>query len=200
MEIFHKVTGKNVDSVKIRLDKNKHVNIAKFLRSMGMQKETIIEYFGDGPTIQATIDKDKSKTEDEALEFLHRTLRKGDRVTEESKKNLISNLLFNKRRYNLSKTGRYMLNMKLNLIERITGTILAEDLKNKKTNTVIFKKGTKIDKNIATNIQESFNTGILQSEKLKDITSNIYAKQLENNPILEKRVKIISVFVYPSEE
>ncbi len=199
IEVFHKVTGNSTDWIKIKLDKSKRLPLSLFLRSMGMSKDVIRETFGTSEILENTFAKDKNATEDEALEALHRVIRKGDRITEESKRNLISNLLFNTRRYNLSKTGRFMLSRKLNLVERLTGTILAEDLKTK-AGKVVFSKGTPIDFDLAKKIQNAFDEKTLEANTIAGVTADVYGSQLEDNPKLKNRIKVITAKVFPTKK
>ncbi len=208
IDVHHKITSSSIvnnkkidksDFIKIYIDKKKIGTISTFLRAFGMSKENIVELYGCLPIIEKSIKIDKIPTESAALEKIHGILRKGDRVTEESKNNLFSNILFSKRRYDLSKTGRYTINRKLNVIERITNTILAEDLVNKK-GEVIFKKGIEIDVKIAQNIHDSFKAKILPLSNIPGITSKVYGKQIEDYPKLSSRIKIVVVKVYPNEK
>ena len=187
------------DFIKIYIDKKKVGSLSTFLRSFGMSKENIEELFGSLPIIKKSIKVDKFPTEEAALERIHGILRKGDRVTEESKNNLFANLLFSKRRYDLSKTGRYTINRKLSVIERIIDTYLAENLLDK-NGKVLFKKGLYIDINVAQNIHNSFENGSIPLSNIPGITSKIYGKQIEDYPKLKSRIKIAIIKVYPNEK
>src|SRR5690349_3359258 len=77
--------------------------------------------------IQATLDRDPVKTENEALLEVYRKLRPGDPVTLDNAHSLVNNLFFNARRYNLGKVGRYKLNRKLDLSVPLTHHILTLD-------------------------------------------------------------------------
>ncbi|NQZ66296.1 MAG: DNA-directed RNA polymerase subunit beta [Mycoplasmatales bacterium] len=206
IDIHHKLTGVNAsgetkleksDFIKVYIDKKKVGTISTFLRALGMTKDNIIDLYGNLPVVHKSIKNDKLATEEEALERIHGILRKGDRITEESKKNLFANILFNKRRYDLSTTGRYTMNRKLNIIDRIDGTILAESLKSK-DGRVIYKEGTKIDFELATEIHESFVSKILEKTEIPGITNEIFGKQLEDFPNLNDKTKIVKVKVYPN--
>ena len=70
------------------------------------------------PYTQATLDKDPAHNSKEALMELYKRLRPGDPPTLENARSLIESLLFNPRRYDLAKVGRYKLNK--NLWERET--------------------------------------------------------------------------------
>lgn len=103
--------------------------------------------FGQSKELEETFKKDKilgETAEDtirEAQETIYRLIRKGDRMTADSARNLIPSILFNAKRYNLSETGRFTLNRKLNVIERIANSYLAEDLLTK-TGEVKYEKDT----------------------------------------------------------
>ncbi|WKX02355.1 DNA-directed RNA polymerase subunit beta [Candidatus Mycoplasma mahonii] len=193
LDISHRVTGSTADYVRMSIDKKKSVSISTFLRALGMSKDGIVETFGDVPIITESILKDKDVTEEDCLEKMHRIIRKGDRITADSKKNLFPNIFFNPRRYDLSQTGRYMLNRKLNLVERITDTILAADIKI--ADKVLYKAGTVINFELAKEIQKQFNKKVLKPINAKGITKEVYGSYLEDNPKLASRVKVISILV-----
>ena len=64
--------------------------------------------------MQATLERDPVKSENEALLEVYRKLRPGDPVTLDNARALVKNLFFS-RRYDLGKVGRYKLNRKLDL-------------------------------------------------------------------------------------
>ncbi|WP_027120589.1 DNA-directed RNA polymerase subunit beta [Mycoplasmopsis lipofaciens] len=214
IEISHKITSKSPDSVKIKIDKNKNVNLTTFLGALGLGIKEINYLFGNSDVLQETIKKDKRLNEDGynheeyvkgCQDELFRVIRRGDRVSDESIANLIPNLLFNKKRYSLSETGRYMLNRKLNLVDRISGTLLAEDIviKDKDGNEKHLTKGTHITNKLAILIQYNFDKGFLASQEIPGINvETVYAKLLndEQNKDLKKRNKMISIHIYPSRK
>ncbi|HET9918551.1 MAG TPA: DNA-directed RNA polymerase subunit beta [Ktedonobacteraceae bacterium] len=77
--------------------------------------------------IQATLDKDPVKREDEALLELYKKLRPGDPATIDNARSLVKNLFFNPRRYDLGNVGRYKLNRKLGLATPQSQRILTQD-------------------------------------------------------------------------
>ncbi len=81
--------------------------------------------------IQATLDRDPVKKEDEALLELYKKLRPGDPATLDNARSLVKNLFFNARRYDLGNVGRYKLNRKLDLsIPQNTRILTLDDLVN----------------------------------------------------------------------
>ena len=77
--------------------------------------------------MQATLDRDPVKREDEALLELYKKLRPGDPATIENARSLVKNLFFNGRRYDLGSVGRYKLNRKLDLAIPQSQRILTQD-------------------------------------------------------------------------
>jgi DNA-directed RNA polymerase subunit beta len=63
--------------------------------------------------IKVTLDKDPARHTKEALMELYKRLRPGDPPTLENARSLLESLLFNPRRYDLAKVGRYKLNKNL---------------------------------------------------------------------------------------
>ena len=77
--------------------------------------------------MQATLDRDPVKREDEALLELYKKLRPGDPATVDNARSLVKNLFFNGRRYDLGNVGRYKLNRKLDLSIPQSQRILTQD-------------------------------------------------------------------------
>ncbi|GHO44073.1 DNA-directed RNA polymerase subunit beta [Ktedonospora formicarum] len=77
--------------------------------------------------IQATLDRDPVKREEEALLELYKKLRPGDPATLDNARSLVRNLFFNPRRYDLGNVGRYKLNRKLDLSIPQSQRILTQD-------------------------------------------------------------------------
>jgi DNA-directed RNA polymerase subunit beta len=75
----------------------------------GVDSDATIRY------IQATLERDPVKREDEALLEVYKKLRPGDPATIDNARSLVKNLFFNSRRYDLGSVGRYKLNKKLDL-------------------------------------------------------------------------------------
>ncbi len=62
-----------------------------------------------------TLQKDPSKSEKEAVTFIYRQLRNSDPADDASAREVINNLFFSDKRYDLGEVGRYRINKKLNL-------------------------------------------------------------------------------------
>jgi DNA-directed RNA polymerase subunit beta len=110
----------NRDVLSVKVDRKRKIPVTILLRAIGYgSDEELMTLFADVDTnpehryLQATIDREPTKGRDEALIELYRRLRPGDPPTPENARNLLETLLFNPRRYDLAKVGRYKLNKSL---------------------------------------------------------------------------------------
>ena len=103
------------DLVGVRIDRKRKQSVTVFLKALGWSEDQILEEFGEFESIRATLEKDSVKTQDEALLDIYRKLRPGEPPTKEAAQNLIENLYFNPKRYDLAKVGRFKVNKKLGL-------------------------------------------------------------------------------------
>jgi DNA-directed RNA polymerase subunit beta len=101
------------DTVGVRIDRKRRQNVTVLLKALGWTEDEILELFEGAESIKLTLEKDHFETQEEALEDIYRKLRPGEPPTAESAKNLLENLFFNGKRYDLAKVGRYKVNKKL---------------------------------------------------------------------------------------
>ena len=117
------------DLVGVRIDRKRKQSVTIFLKALGWTSEQILEQFGEFESIRATLEKDNVETQDEALLDIYRKLRPGEPPTKEAAQNLIENLYFNPKRYDLAKVGRFKVNKKLGLeLELSKGLLNIEDI------------------------------------------------------------------------
>ena len=138
----------------VRVDRTRKLPVTSLLRAIGIATdEQIIALFGEEPKITATIQKDTVKTPDEALIEIYKKLRPGELPTADAARNLFNGLLFDPRRYDLAKVGRYKFNKKLSLSTRITGKVAFEDIVDSETGEVLVEKDSVISEEVAENIR-----------------------------------------------
>ena len=113
--------GRN-DVTTVRIDRRRKFPATVFLRSLGIsQDKEIISLFQETDKdpkhhyIESTIQKDPTKTKEEALIEIYRKIRPGEPAILENAENLLNNMFFSPRRYDLSKIGRFKINKRLNL-------------------------------------------------------------------------------------
>jgi DNA-directed RNA polymerase subunit beta len=117
------------DSVGVRIDRKRKQSVTILLKALGWDDARILDRFGDYESMRATLEKDHTAGQDEALLDIHRKLRPGEPPTRESAQALLENFYFNPRRYDLAKVGRYKVNRKLGLDQPIRqGTLTEEDV------------------------------------------------------------------------
>ncbi len=124
----------NKDIISVKVDGKRKIPITTLLRAIGYgTDEILLELFKDVDVsseqhyIQQTIERDPAASnQDEALLEFYRRLRPGDPPTVENATALITNLFFNRRRYDLGRVGRYKLNKRLGLYRSLVKPGLAE--------------------------------------------------------------------------
>ncbi len=140
----------------VRVDRTRKVPITVLIRALGIGTNAeIIDLFGEEPKILASFTKDTSESYQEGLLELYKKIRPGEPLAVDSAESLITSMFFDPRRYDLAKVGRYKFNKKLNLKNRVTGQVLAEDVVSAVTGEVVAEKGTKISRELAGMIQNS---------------------------------------------
>ncbi len=112
----------NNDILYVHVDRNRKLPATVLLRAIGISSdEEIKELFYNDVTIVNTCEKDDSKDERAGKLELYKRLRPGEIPTEESINKQLHDLLFDSKRYDLARVGRYKFNKKLSLSNRIAG-------------------------------------------------------------------------------
>ena len=140
----------------VRIDKNRKIFITTFIRALGLgTDDEIREFFGNDERIEATIERDETKNQGEALMEVFKRLRPGEPVTLESAQQLLDNLFFDPRRYDISRVGRYKYNKKLAIAARLAGCKLAEPVIAPLTGEILAEAGEVVTKAKAMEIERA---------------------------------------------
>ncbi|MDT7679618.1 MAG: DNA-directed polymerase subunit beta, partial [Pseudonocardiales bacterium] len=115
------------DTVGVRIDRKRRQPVTVLLKALGWTTEQIRERFSFSETLLATLEKDHTAGQDEALLDIYRKLRPGEPPTRESAQTLLENLFFKDKRYDLAKVGRYKVNKKLGVRSATSVGTLTED-------------------------------------------------------------------------
>ena len=199
------------DVIYVRIDRTRKVPITTLLRAVGLNSdEDIFDLFGENELLVKTIEKDTNKNTDESLIDIHSKLRPGEPSTLDSAKNQLITRFFDAFRYDLAKVGRYKFNKKLNVLDRLLGCTLAEDIKIDKT--VYAAKGTLVDKDVLEKIKPALEEGfgvkeVLINEELdsynkvqvvkvySNVDSNKVVNVIGNDQLIdEKRLTISDIY------
>ena len=157
-------------TVNVRLDRTRKLPATTLVRALLFETDDeIINALGDTKHLRTTLEKENSETSEEALIEIYKKLKPGDPASLESSQNLINNLLFDDRRYDLAKVGRYKYNLKLALWPRIEGRIAATDVIDGETGELFVKEGDTIDRATAVAIE---NAGINSVDIIKANTDD----------------------------
>ncbi len=103
------------DTLGVRVDRKRRQHITGFLMALDVieNKEDAIDLLGDYPSVRNTIERDPDTSREAALIDLYRKLRPGEPATVESAKNLVKQMFYTPKRYDLTKVGRYKVEQKL---------------------------------------------------------------------------------------
>ncbi|MCM0646792.1 DNA-directed RNA polymerase subunit beta [Clostridium swellfunianum] len=167
------------DVIYVRIDKTRKLPITILARAMGYGSDTeLISIFGEEERLKATIEKDSTKTKEEALLEIYKRLRPGEPPTVDSAMSLIDSLFFDAKRYDLSRVGRYKFNKKLALHLRIANQIAAKDIVHPITGEILIEKGQKIDREKALEIQDAGinSVDIVVEDKIVRVIGNFFVK------------------------
>ena len=140
----------------VRVDRTRKVPVTVLVRALGYGTNAeIIDLFGEEPKLLASFGKDTAESYQDGLLELYRKIRPGEPLSVDSAESLLNSMFFDPRRYDLAKVGRYKFNKKLHFKNRIKGQILAEDVVDMTTGEVLAEAGAKIDKELATTLQNA---------------------------------------------
>ena len=174
------------DVLYVRIDRTRKVPLTTLLRAFGLSSDKdILDLFDNNEYLKNTIERDSTKNTDEALIEIYEKLRPGEPATLDSAKNQLIVRFFDKFRYDLGKVGRYKFNKKLNVLDRLLNSKIAQDIEI--DGEVIVKKGTVITKEILETIKPYFENGY----GVKEVTIN---------EELDTYNKIQEVLVYSNDE
>jgi len=129
--------GRN-DVIAARIDRRRKVFATVLLRAMGVDSDSeILDIFKNVDRdpqhkyIASTLEKDITKSKDEAFLEIYRKMRPGEPAVVENAESLFNGLFFEPRRYDLGKVGRFKINKRLGLNlpnEKSTWVLTRQDI------------------------------------------------------------------------
>lgn len=141
------------DVISVRLDRNRKLPATVLIRALGYgTNDAIMSLFDNDERIRNTIDRDNTVTKEEALVEIYKRQRPGDPPTVDNAKQLLEQLLFDPKRYDLATVGRYKLTKKLGWKRRLLGKQLAEPLVDKETGEVLVPADVTIEASMVEDI------------------------------------------------
>jgi DNA-directed RNA polymerase subunit beta len=179
------------DVVYVRIDKNRKIPITTFVRALGVSSDEQIEaIFGEDDRLKQTmLQKDATKTVDDALMDVYSKMRPGEPPTVEGSQTMINNLFFDARKYDLSRFGRYKYNKKLALSARLEGKTLTRPVINVMTGELFADAGETVTAEKAFEIEQSGISEAYVNAQVKEYFLNEKGETYAR--MVEKEVKIL---------
>lgn len=135
------------DIIYVRIDRTRKIPVTVLLRALGFGTDAeIIELLGDDEYIRNTLDKDSTDSTEKALIEIYERLRPGEPPTLDNARSLLVARFFDPKRYDLANVGRYKINKKLHIKNRLFNHRLAEPLVDQETGEIIAPAGQMLDR------------------------------------------------------
>ncbi|KIH70373.1 DNA-directed RNA polymerase subunit beta [Salinicoccus roseus] len=178
------------DIVYVRIDRTRKLPMTVLLRALGFSTDQeIINLLGDSEHLRNTLEKDTTETVDQALLEIYERLRPGEPPTVENARNLLYSRFFDPKRYDLASVGRYKMNKKLHLKNRLFNQVLAEPIVDKETGEIVAETGTTVDRRTLDSIMD-----------VLEANANLETFRLESG-LLDEPIEIQSIKVEaPNQE
>ncbi len=124
------------DVITVKIDRRRKMPVTVLLRAMGYgTDEELLEVLSDVVTLdeysllQNTIEKDTTKSQEEALIEVYEKMRPGEPALLDTAREYLKQLFFDDRRYDLGEVGRYKLNRRLKVsADKHTTTLTPDDV------------------------------------------------------------------------
>lgn len=177
----------------VRVDRTRKLPLSVLVRALGFGSDSEIkEIFGDSDTLDLTLDKDVHKNPAdsrvaEALKDIYDRLRPGEPKTTDSSRSLLVSRFFDPRRYDLAAVGRYKVNKKLSLKNRLLGYTLAETLADPDTGEVLAAKGTVVNNEVMDVLKD-----YLDRDDFKTVTYTPSDEGAIPEPVTVQEIKVFS--------
>ncbi|MBT2217173.1 DNA-directed RNA polymerase subunit beta [Virgibacillus dakarensis] len=137
------------DVAYVRIDRTRKLPITVLLRALGFgTDQEIVDLIGENEYLKNTLDKDNTETTEKALLEIYERLRPGEPPTVDNAKSLLVSRFFDPKRYDLANVGRYKMNKKLHIKNRLFNQVLAETVVDQETGEVLAQKGDRLERKL----------------------------------------------------
>jgi DNA-directed RNA polymerase subunit beta len=180
------------DIIYVRVDRTRKIAATVLLKALGfVNKESLINLFGNNKYLLNTFEKDTTLDAENAMLEIYSKLRPGEPATVEGAKIALIQKLFDPKRYDLLKAGRFKFKKKLSVYNRLINRIIAEDLVDI-NGEVLYEKKTLITKEMINHLKEVkfFESGA-HSYTIEDINTNLESSN---------KVSVVKVYLADNEE
>jgi len=187
------------DIIYVRIDRTRKIPVTVLLRALGFGSNAeILDLLGDDEYIRNTLERDNTDSPEKALIEIYERLRPGEPPTLENARNLLIARFFDPKRYDLAAVGRYKINKKLHIKNRLFNMRLAETLVDPETGEILAEAGQTVDRRLLDQIADKldrnvgFQTykvsgGVFESDEIRLQSISVYSPSEDG-----RVVKIIS--------
>lgn len=137
------------DIIYVRIDRTRKIPVTVLLRALGYSSDAeILDLLGDDEYVRNTLDKDNTGNTEKALIEIYERLRPGEPPTADNARSLLFSRFFDPKRYDLANVGRYKINKKLHIKNRLLNQRLAETVVDPETGEIIAEAGQTVDRRL----------------------------------------------------
>lgn len=175
----------------VKIDKSRKTTVTSLLTAFKMDPKEIIDLFDNSELITSSYNQDQLSGDldldlERQVQEIYKKVRQGETATAEGASKYLYGLLFDKRKYDLTKAGRFKLQQKLAVKNRLIGKVLAEDLIDI-NGKVVIKKDTEITKNMYSLLEQTLDAGAME-------------QTVSFNEVINSRNKVQKIRVYKNNE
>ena len=179
------------DILYVRIDRTRKIPVTVLLRALGFGTDAeILQLLGEDEYVKNTLDKDNTDSVEKALIEIYERLRPGEPPTLDNARNLLISRFFDPKRYDLAHVGRYKINKKLHLKNRLFNQRLAERLVDPETGEVLAEEGQVLERRLLDKIMPYLDKG------LNEVTYTPYGGILGDEPI---KLQVVHIYA-PDDE
>ncbi|TCS94211.1 DNA-directed RNA polymerase subunit beta [Hazenella coriacea] len=137
------------DIIYVRIDRTRKIPVTVLLRALGFGSDAeIIDLLGDDEYVRNSLDKDNTTNTDKALIEIYERLRPGEPPTADNARSLLFARFFDPKRYDLANVGRYKMNKKLHIKNRLLNQKLAEPIVDPETGEILADAGQVLERRV----------------------------------------------------
>lgn len=152
--------AKNVlkEIIQVKIEKSRKVPVTTLLTALGLGKADVLNIVGNNETLLNTYEYDEHVSWEDAIQEVYKKIKAGETASIDGAFKFLNGLLFDRKKYDLTKAGRYKLIQKLAVTERILNCTIAQDIKDVDGN-LVFKKNTMITKDKLETLKQILKAG-----------------------------------------
>lgn len=175
--------------IQIKIEKSRKILVTTLLTALGLSKADMLNILGNDEILLNTYQSDDYLTWETAVQEVYKKIKAGETASIDGASKFLLGLLFDRKKYDLTKAGRYKLIKKLAITDRVLNKVIAQDIKDVKGN-IILKKNTLIDKTKIEVLKQALNKGACLVSLNSVVNSEQNQHQLQLVKIYQDNVEL----------